>query len=91
MCGDGTNDVGALKQAHVGVAVLNEKNEKKDPTKNEDLSKKKGPVNTKTPIEGLADPLPLVQLGDASIASPFTSKSSSILPSLMEITIFSIY
>lgn len=55
MCGDGTNDVGALKQAHVGISIVN------------------------TPKQGSSSAdYQVVRLGDASIASPFTSKRSSI-------------
>ena len=119
MCGDGTNDVGALKHSHVGVAILsslpeNKKKKRKEESE-EDLNKpitmendkfdklkKEGkgrrpgqegpPRSANNPklsaqqqklqkmLKELqeAEEASIVKLGDASIAAPFTSKSSSI-------------
>ncbi|GJQ13139.1 hypothetical protein GpartN1_g4930.t1 [Galdieria partita] len=122
MCGDGTNDVGALKHAHVGVALLsipgNNKpligKESKDMSAHASLNSSKRKSTTQTSmlsnrekndtsrkgsgrisdsashqsdwlkkLESLQqdsgeDEVPLVKLGDASIASPFTSKNMTI-------------
>ncbi|KAJ9135114.1 hypothetical protein P3X46_032333 [Hevea brasiliensis] len=139
MCGDGTNDVGALKQAHVGVALLNAvppaqsgnssteiskdgnpkfiKSKKSKPIsevagKSSNLNGEgsmKGKVVAKSdsssPLVGnrpqtaaevqrqklkkLMDEMneegdgrsaPIVKLGDASMASPFTAKHASVAP-----------
>ncbi|XWS58942.1 hypothetical protein CRYUN_Cryun08bG0077600 [Craigia yunnanensis] len=139
MCGDGTNDVGALKQAHVGVALLNAvpptKSESSSPGTSKDESTKslkskkskpnveatvkavslnaeassKGKVATRSEssnhttsnrhhnaaemhrqkLKKLMDELneegdgrsaPIVKLGDASMASPFTAKHASVAP-----------
>eukprot|EP00435_Cladocopium_sp_Y103_P030715 s100_g7.t1 len=68
MVGDGTNDVGALKHAHVGISLMTTS------------VAPKAPKTPKTPSEMVADngQAPLVRLGDASIASPFTYKGDSI-------------
>ncbi|XP_078604353.1 endoplasmic reticulum transmembrane helix translocase-like isoform X10 [Branchiostoma floridae x Branchiostoma japonicum] len=123
MCGDGTNDVGALKHAHVGVALLSNAPERMpDRSRKEDKEKEpkdNKPVNNKLHHpqsaprgssraaknraiargENLAgsksaqmqkkleqmlkeideqEAAAVVKLGDASIASPFTYKLSSI-------------
>jgi len=49
MCGDGTNDVGSLKRADVGLAIVNNK----EPTKEEKLKKKQmSPWVSKDKLEG---------------------------------------
>lgn len=141
MCGDGTNDVGALKQAHVGVALLNavpppgqpgdsSSQTSKSDSKSGKLKKPKSTVESPNPTGTInqngdvhgrsraitrSDPSiasssnrhvtaadkqrqrlkrlmeemnegddgrspPIVKLGDASMASPFTAKHASVSP-----------
>ncbi|XAR73112.1 Calcium-transporting ATPase [Bertholletia excelsa] len=135
MCGDGTNDVGALKQAHVGVALLNamppaqkedssEKSSTQETVKSGKSKKSKSTVEASKALsvngegssktksgpssnqsagsrhmaaaemqrqklrklmdelneEGDGRSAPIVKLGDASMASPFTAKHASVAP-----------
>ena len=110
MCGDGTNDVGALKQAHVGVSIISvpdleakqrsannvisavqreEKRERKKAMKDKKSlksGKSKKPKRSRAErversLQALAeaeDELNFVSLGNASVASPFTSRKTSV-------------
>ncbi|PKA61130.1 putative cation-transporting ATPase [Apostasia shenzhenica] len=117
MCGDGTNDVGALKQAHVGIALLNaipsaqtaeatsqsvadtKASKQKKSKLSAESSNHSAPTNRHlTPAEKQRQKLkkmldemneegdgrsaPIVKLGDASMASPFTAKHASVTPTL---------
>ena len=120
-CGDGTNDVGALKQAHVGVSIVSvpglekkqrsaqdeisaaKAEERKEQRKAKKAAKKKikekdAPSRNKSPkaskkpkknrierieqslqaLREAEDELNFVSLGNASVASPFTSRKTSI-------------
>lgn len=71
MVGDGTNDVGALKHAHIGVSLL--------------TSVVPFPASQTAHARPEFDDdvkAPMVRLGDASIASPFTYKGDSVRCSL---------
>ena len=110
MCGDGTNDVGALKQAHVGVSIISVpdleakqrsandtisavKAEDKKERKSSKKRSKNGPHSSgkrskqsraeriERSLQALAEAeeeLNYVSLGNASVASPFTSRKTSI-------------
>jgi cation-transporting ATPase 13A1 len=108
MCGDGTNDVGALKQAHVGVSIISvpdleakqrsanetisavraeDKKERKS-SKKHSKSKSSGKKSKQSRAERIErslqalaeaeEELHYVSLGNASVASPFTSRKTSI-------------
>eukprot|EP01052_Picozoa_sp_SAG31_P008026 SAG31_NODE_395_length_16265_cov_4.941420_8_plen_802_part_00 len=84
MCGDGTNDVGALKQAHVGVGLLEaqtDKSKKGVLAVSRKREKKEKKAKKSKGLQALieeAEQSSTVQLGDASIASPFTSRTADI-------------
>lgn len=71
MVGDGTNDVGALKHAHVGISLMTA-------TPSSALPAASSRPHQASSPEAMNDQAPLVRLGDASIASPFTYKGDSI-------------
>eukprot|EP00566_Odontella_aurita_P003381 CAMPEP_0113584308 /NCGR_PEP_ID=MMETSP0015_2-20120614/33028_1 /TAXON_ID=2838 /ORGANISM="Odontella" /LENGTH=1570 /DNA_ID=CAMNT_0000489337 /DNA_START=20 /DNA_END=4732 /DNA_ORIENTATION=+ /assembly_acc=CAM_ASM_000160 len=117
MCGDGTNDVGALKMAHVGVSIVSvpdleakkregeegverlREEERRERKRAKKSKKKKGDkggadstlatkkkkrerkANLEKHLRAMAEAeeeLAYVNLGDASVASPFTARTMSI-------------
>ncbi|KAG5859471.1 haloacid dehalogenase-like ATPase [Encephalitozoon hellem] len=72
MCGDGTNDVGALKSAHVGIALMEAPVVVK--------KKERGKSSEEKMMEAISKDLgeEKINLGDASVAAPFTAKTGSL-------------
>ena len=96
MCGDGTNDVGALRRASVGISIISAPDvESKQRTATENLKRLKptSKAKKKTADKGrrsrtldelqrelreAQEQIDHVELGDASVAAPFTSRQVSI-------------
>jgi len=70
MCGDGTNDCGALKAAAVGVALVTEVAPRRGGAAQARGRPQADALSSHAP--------PAVRLGDASMAAPFTSRRASV-------------
>ncbi|KAK1934348.1 putative cation transporting ATPase [Babesia divergens] len=86
MCGDGTNDMAALKAAHVGISLLKSAFKKEETplaTKLSGIIRKQGNNRHRETLEQLQrelqDDIPELKLGEASIASPFTYRRNDVL------------
>ncbi|CAG8522745.1 9987_t:CDS:10 [Ambispora gerdemannii] len=86
MCGDGTNDVGALKQAHIGVALLDGTIDDLKKIAEHQKTQRLKDIRPPPQVDRLAEQLlgdldeepPTIKLGDASVAAPFTSKLANV-------------
>lgn len=86
MCGDGTNDMAALKVSHVGISLLKSAVSKEHSQLTNKISgmiRKHVNDRQKEVLEqlkrDLQDDMPELKLGEASIASPFTYRRSDVL------------
>jgi len=83
MVGDGTNDVGALKASHIGISLLSAAPPPLYATAGAGGQLASQRARMQQHMDYGDGGVPLVRLGDASIASPFTYKGDSVKCSLV--------